>query len=256
MENEEMLKVELESLYMNIFILEEEVYLKVIEKIKKQKIYIMIGLNLKGYKDIIGIYIPEDETTSYWAKEFSELKDRGLKTIFMMTILKNDYIKRGVKLNYQDVIYAPSMLEIYNKSYNYISRKQHRIVTMKLSRLYKQEKLEEAKKIYEELLEEFKDNKLLIMIISKYINEIFGMFKYSKRIREMASNTDTYVKMRCRIRWNIKKKKVYNSYFELKEYVINVLKEEYKRWGPSKKGWDLIINSMDCDLLERIYELI
>lgn len=125
---------------MNIFILEEEVYLKSIEKIKKQKIYIMIGLNLKGYKDIIGIYIPEDETTSYWAKEFSELKDRGLKTIFMMTILKNDYIKRGVKLNYQDVIYAPSMLEIYNKSYNYISRKQHRIVTMKLARLYKQEK--------------------------------------------------------------------------------------------------------------------
>lgn len=49
--------------------------------------------------------------------------------------------------------------------------------------------------IYEELLEEFKDNKLLIMIINKYINEIFGMFKYSKRIREIASNTDTYVKI-------------------------------------------------------------
>ena len=44
---------ELEKLYINVFILEEETYVRIKEEIKKQKIYIFIGINLKGYKDII-----------------------------------------------------------------------------------------------------------------------------------------------------------------------------------------------------------
>ena len=68
MEVNDWLKKELEKLYINIFIIEEETYVKRNEEVKKQKIYIFIGLNLKGYKDIIGIYTPEEETTGYWIK--------------------------------------------------------------------------------------------------------------------------------------------------------------------------------------------
>ena len=57
------------------------------EKIKKQKVYIFIGLNLKGYEDIIGIYILEVEITGYWIGEISNIKSRGVEEIFM--ILKN-----------------------------------------------------------------------------------------------------------------------------------------------------------------------
>ena len=60
MEVNDWLKKELEKLYINIFIIEEETYVKRNEEVKKQKIYIFIGLNLKGYKDIIGIYTPEE----------------------------------------------------------------------------------------------------------------------------------------------------------------------------------------------------
>ena len=79
MKIEDWKKKELEKLYVNVFIIEEEVYVRKKEEIKKQKLYIFIGLNLKGYKEIIGVYVPEEETTGYWMRAISNLKRRGIE---------------------------------------------------------------------------------------------------------------------------------------------------------------------------------
>ena len=89
MEIEDWKKKELEKLYVNLFILEEETYVRKKEEIKKQKIYIFIGLNLKGYKDILGVYTPEEETTGYWMREINDLKLRGIEELFMVSMINN-----------------------------------------------------------------------------------------------------------------------------------------------------------------------
>ena len=89
MKIEDWKKKELEKLYINLFILEEEAYVRKKEEIKKQKIYIFIGLNLKGYKDILGVYTPEEETTGYWMREISDLKLRGIQELFMLSMINN-----------------------------------------------------------------------------------------------------------------------------------------------------------------------
>ena len=96
MEVKDWSKKELEILYVNIFILEEEAYVKKQEEIKKQKIYILIGLNLKGYKEIIGIYTPEVETTGYWSNEIMNIKSRGVEDIFMISMINNNILKKVI----------------------------------------------------------------------------------------------------------------------------------------------------------------
>lgn len=105
-------KKELEKLYVNVFILEEEVYVRKSEQIKKQKMYIFIGLNLKGYKEIIGLYTPEEENTSYWLRSFSDLKKRGIEEIFMVSMINNKWLKKVFKMHYPKTIYAPSLTRI------------------------------------------------------------------------------------------------------------------------------------------------
>jgi len=256
MEVKDWSKKELEKLYVNIFIIEEETYVRKNEEIKKQKIYIFIGLNLKGYKDIIGIYTPEVETTGYWIREISNMKARGVEEIFMISIINNKWLKKVIKMNYPEVIMAPSMVELYNKTQKYIARKDHRIIMRELGRIYKSETLEEAKEIYTKLKEEYKENKLIIQIIDKYIKEIFELFKYSHQARVITSNTDSYNKMRNRISWKIKKIELFKSPAELKTYLSEILQEEESKWKPSIKRWDKIINEMDCNLSEKILELI
>lgn len=256
MKIEDWKKKELEKLYINTFILEEETYIRKQEKIIKQKIYIFIGLNLKGYKEILGVYTPEEETTGYWIREITSLKERGIEELFMVSMINNKWLKKVIKMNYPSVIYAPSMVEIYNKTYNYIARKDHRIIMREINRIYKAKTKEEGKNIYNNLKEMYNDNKLLSLIINKYIKEIFEMYKYGYQARVITSNTDSYNKMRNRIRWKIKKEGLFENKQELQKYLCEILKEEEEKWHPSVKKWDEIINEIDCNLLEKIMELI
>ena len=240
----------------NIFIIEEETYVKRNEEVKKQKIYIFIGLNLKGYKDIIGIYTPEEETTGYWIKEISNIKARGVEEIFMISMINNKWLRKVIKMNYPEVIMTPSMVELYNKTQKYIARKDHRIVMREISHIYKAETIDEAKETYYKLKYEYKENRLIIQIIDKYIEDIFDLFKYSHQARIITSNSDSYNKMRNRISWNIRKVNLFKSVTELKKYLSEILYYEESNWKPSVKRWDKIINEMDCNLSERIIELI
>ena len=94
-----------------------------------------------------------------------------------------------------------------------------------LSRIYKSETIEEGKEIYNKLKEIYKNNKLLNLIIDKYIEDIFGMFKYGRQARIITSNTDSYNKMRNRIRWKIKSHKLFENKIELKESAYLSLSE-------------------------------
>lgn len=249
-------KKELEKLYVNVFILEEEVYVRKSEQIKKQKMYIFIGLNLKGYKEIIGLYTPEEENTSYWLRSFSDLKKRGVEEIFMVSMINNKWLKKVFKMHYPKTIYAPSLIEFYNKTHQYIARKQHRVIMREIGRIYRAKEKEEAQLIYNQLKKDYENNKLLIMIINKYIDEIFSMFRYSHQARKITSNTDSYNKMRNRIRWKLKKITLFDSMGELQLKALMILKEEEMKWHPSYKKWDQIVNEMDCELAKIIYELI
>lgn len=249
-------KKELEKLYINVIIIEEETYVRIKEEIKKQKIYIFIGLNLKGYKEIMGVYTPETETTGYWIKEIAGIKQRGVEEIFMISMINNKWLKKVIKMNYPEVIMAPSIIEFYNKTGKYIARRDHRIIMREIGRIYRCETKEEGEKIYINLKENYKDNKLLIMIIDKYMGEIFEMFKYSHQARIISSNTDSINKMRNRIRWQIQKISLFESIYELNKYLYEILQIEESKWHPSVKNWDKIINQMDCNLTEKILELI
>ena len=144
---------------------------------------------------------------------------------------------------YPEVIYSPSLIEFYNKTYLYIARRDHRIIMREMGRIYRAENIDIARDIYNKLVEQYKNNKLLILIINKYIKEIFDMFKYGHQARIITCN-------------KMKQENTFNCIEELKEYLYEVLKAEEDRWHPSVRRWDRIINEMDCNLSEKILELI
>lgn len=256
MKIEDWKKKELEKIYINTFILEEETYIRRKEEIRKQKVYIFIGINLKGRKEVIGLYTPEEETTGYWMREINVLKERGIEELFTVSMINNKWLKKVIRMNYPNVIYSPSLIELYSKTQSYISRKDHETIIKEIRRIYRAKTKEEGKEIYNKLKEKYKGNKLLILIIDKYIDDIFEMFKYGYRVRTITGVTDDNNKMRRRIRYKLHNKSLFESTKELKDYLYNILKEEEEKWRPVYKKWDQIVMEMDCNLTEKILELI
>ena len=54
--------------------------------VKNVAVYIMLGITLDGKKDIIGIWIGENETSKYWLTLLNELKNKGVEDVLIFAI--------------------------------------------------------------------------------------------------------------------------------------------------------------------------
>ena len=63
-----------------------------------------------------------------------------------------------------------------------------------MQKIYISNNMEEASKLYNELVEKYKNDKLLLMVINKYIDDIMKVIKYSKEARAITSYTYSYLK--------------------------------------------------------------
>ncbi len=61
---------------------------KVLEgnQVKNKNVYVAIGINLEGMKDVLGMWIAENESSKYWLSVLNELKNRGVKDVLITTV--------------------------------------------------------------------------------------------------------------------------------------------------------------------------
>lgn len=55
-------------------------------KRKSSAAYVVLGINLYGQKDILGIWIEENESSKFWLNVLNELKTRGVKDVFLSCV--------------------------------------------------------------------------------------------------------------------------------------------------------------------------
>ena len=104
----------------------------------------MLGVNLKGIKEVLGVHVPEEETTGFWMREVAILKERGIEEIFTVSMIDNKWLRKVIKMNYPRAIYTPSLMELYNRTQKYIVRRDHDIIMRDIRRIYRAKTKEEA----------------------------------------------------------------------------------------------------------------
>lgn len=155
---EEWMKRELDEVYVSTIIVKETVYKRINGIPKKQNIYILMRLNLRGYKKIIDVIVPTEETTGFWYTKISELKSRGVKDIL--------YLSSDGVSGFKEIL---------------VSRKQWKELCDDLKRIYKNVNLESATNI----LEKWKTNKILYKKLSNDIPHLLQLYDYKEEIRKI-----------------------------------------------------------------------
>lgn len=83
-------------------------------------VYIIYGINIKGKKDVLGLYLGENEGAKFWLRVLTELSNRGLKDIF---ILCGDGLKglpEAVEAVYPKTTFQTCIVHMVRHSLNYV----------------------------------------------------------------------------------------------------------------------------------------
>ena len=174
----------LEAIYPIVFMDATVLKIRVDRVVKNIAAYIMLGITLEGKKEILGIWIGENETSKYWLTLLNELKNRGVEDILIFAIDGLNGFNQAIQAVYPKAEIQRCIVHQIRSSLKFVSWKDRKAVAKDLKTIYSAATEEDAQLA----LTEFNDiwGKKYPHILQSWLNnwnELATFFKYPKSIK-------------------------------------------------------------------------
>ncbi|MBE9183143.1 IS256 family transposase [Oculatella sp. LEGE 06141] len=221
----------LDALYVNI---------KVSGRVSKRAVYVVLGINREGNKELLGLWIGEAETegAKFWLKVLTDLKNRGLKDILIACCDGLVGFPQAIETLYPKTQVQLCIVHLIRNCLRYVPWKDAKAVAADLKPIYQAATLEAA----EAALDAFAAKwdalyPAISQIWIRHWENIIPIFEYPMDIRKVIYTTNAIESLNRSLRKVIKTKAVFpdeESVFKLMYLAMNNIA---KRWNRPIKDW-------------------
>ena len=219
----------------------------------KKAVYLAIGIDKEGRKEVLGFWIGENESSKYWLNVLNELKNRGVQDILIMSVDNLKGFSEAISSVFPKTEIQKCVVHQIRNSIRYISYKDTREFTSDLKEMYNAPTLEQAEFKLDELEEKW--GKKYMAVINSWRsnwNELTTYFKYDTKIRKLIYTTNPIESLNRQLRKYTKTKSLYPTDEALMKSVYLSLKEATKKWTGRIPGWGEIYSQLSIYFEGRI----
>ena len=225
-------------------------------KIINKCVYTVLGINLEGKKDILGIWLTENESASFWATVCNELKNRGVRDILISCHDNLKGFSSAINSVFPKTEQQLCIIHQIRNSTKYVSYRDLKPIMADLKTIYKAPSEEDA--LYH--LEEFgeKWNKKYPQIYKSWTEnweELSTFFKYPPEIRKIIYTTNAVEGFHRMLRKYTKTKTTFPTDEALKKSIYLSIEEISKKWSMPMRDWGIIMGQLSIFFEERLASL-
>ena len=245
-EIEEWQRRPLKEVYPIVFI--DAVHFNVKEEnmVVKKAAYVILGINSDGFKEVIGIWIGENESAKYWLGVLNELKNRGVKDILIICSDGLKGINEAIKAVYPNTMQQRCVVHLIRNSVKFVSYKHLKEFCNDLRTIYKANTEKEARENLEKVKEKWKDIYPTSMKVWEDNWEaVCTLFNYSKELRRIMYTTNAIESLNRVYRKYTKTKGVFPNDTALLKSLYLATKNIENKWSVRCPNWDMIYNELD-----------
>ncbi|ATW28944.1 IS256 family transposase [Candidatus Formimonas warabiya] len=222
-------------------------------KIINKCAYTVLGINMEGRKEILGIWISENESASFWATVVNEMKNRGINDIFIACHDNLNGLSTAINSVFPKTEQQLCIIHQIRNSTKYVSYKDLKPIMADLKTVYQAPCEEDA--LYH--LEEFgeKWGKKYPQISKSWRDnwsELSVYFKYPENVRRLIYTTNAVEGFHRMLRKFTKTKTTFPGDEALKKSVYLSIMEIEKKWGLPMRDWGIIMGQMSIFFEERL----
>ena len=211
----------LDSVYPIIFI--DAVHFSVREenRVVKKAAYIVLGINKDGYKEILGIWIGENESSKFWLGVLNDLKARGVVDILIMCSDNLTGIKQAIETAYPKTIQQRCIVHMIRNSVKFVSYKDLKEFCNDLKKIYTSKNEKQGYEELQKIKEKWKDKYIgAFKTWEENWDAICPFFQFSEPIRKIMYTTNTIESLNRQFRKYTKVKSVFHFlvFLYLKNY--------------------------------------
>ena len=232
----------LESIYPIIFMDATVLKIRVDRVVKNIAAYIMLGVTLEGKKEIIGIWIGENESSKYWLTLLNELKNRGVEDVLIFAIDGLNGFNQAIQAVYPQAEIQRCIVHQIRSSLRYVSWKDRKAVAKDLKSVYTANTEEDA----QIALTEFNDiwGKKYPHISQSWSNnwnELSTFFKYPQAIKTLIYTTNPIESLNLNIKRKTKSKGSFPTIDSAFKLLYLATQEVQEKWKNSRiRNWSEI----------------
>ena len=243
----------LESLYPVVFV--DAIHYSVKDNgiIRKMAAYVILAINRDGIKEVLGIYIGENESAKYWLGLFNELKNRGLKDILVLCADGLTGMKEAVTAAFPKTEYQRCIVHQVRNTLKYVADKDRKEFAADLKSIYQAVTEKQAKANRDKVSEKWHE---------KYPNAmkswttnwdvITPIFKFSATVRKVIYTTNAIESLNSSYRRLNRQRSVFPDSQALMKALYLATTEATKKWTMPIRNWGRVYGEFSIMYEDRI----
>lgn len=214
---------------------------------KSCAVYVVLGYDVDGVKDILGLWIGEAEGKHYWMQIFDEIRARGVEDILFISMDGVSGLEEGARSIFKDVVVQRCIVHLIRNSIKYIPSKDYKAYTSQLKKVYGAVSLKAAEAEFERFKQAWSKYPGAVDVWERNWGHVEQLFNYGSAVRKIMYTTNAIESVNSSFR-KVTKKGSFPSEEAVYKALYLRITELYKKWkGRPVSNWAMVRNQLSMD---------
>lgn len=211
---------------------------------KEYAVYTILGYDLKGNKEILGLWLHQTESKNRWMQVFDELKARGVEDVFFISMDGVSGLEEGAKAIFPAVIVQRCIVHLVRNALRYIPSKDYKEVCKDMKKFYGASSLNAAHAAFDSFQNRWSQYSGAVDVWKRNFSHVEQLFDYGSAIRKIMYTTNAVESIHASFRKVTKKGAFPNENALLKLLYLRT-KELHTKWtGGRIQNWAMVLNQL------------
>ncbi|ATA72039.1 IS256 family transposase [Capnocytophaga canis] len=222
-------------------------------KVVNKTIYLAVGLNREGKKEVLGMWLGKNESSAFWMSVLTDLKARGVEDILITATDNLNGFTQTIRTVFPQSQTQICVVHQIRNACKYVVYKDRKEFTADMKHIYTAPNKEAAKVALEDFAQKW-ESKYGYAIKSWYDNwdELTVFFDFPLEIRKIIYTTNLIENLNGKIRKYTKNKLSFPTDEAVQKSVFLALREATKKWSMPIQNWGIVLNQFMLIFAQRL----
>jgi putative transposase len=225
------------------------------KRVIKKAVYLALGVTKEGIKELLGLWISENEGAKFWLSILTELKNRGVQDIFIACVDGLSGFPEAINAVYPNTKVQLCIVHMVRNSLKYVSYKDRKEVAGDLKKIYSSITLDEAERELLQFAEKWDSRYASISKMwERNWENLITIFDYPDEIRKIIYTTNAIESLNSVIRKSIKNRRIFPNDKSALKVIYLAVDQASRRWSMPLRNWKPAMNRFLLEYGERFSE--
>lgn len=222
-------------------------------KVENRAVYNILGITTEGRKELLGMYVSENEGANFWLSVLTDLQNRGVKDLLIACIDNLNGFSEAINSVYPKTEVQSCIVHQIRNSLKYVASKNQKEFMTDLKEVYRAPSKDFAEEKLKVLSEKWE--KKYPVVINSWNNnwhKLSTYFKYTEAIRKIIYTTNTIEGFHRQVRKVTKNKTAFTTDMALLKLIYLAQRNIGKKWTQPLQNWSLTVSQLSIIFGQRL----